>query len=174
MRGMREFPSQVEGLKYFLRLIVGATCPHYLEGNLQPLLEKIEAAIGEPRQVFEDLAPMLSYLQERSFCDGTAYVDFSWAITHGKSVRLAGTAHWKGQWTTGRFIRMIFNADTASCVMLYDTGYESHTPQGCETEDGAPKGASSFLGLPMEGDRDLTSESTREEFSTFAFEECGG
>jgi len=161
MKGIHVFETQAKGLQYFTLLLIEAANGGWVRGAKPIFRRGVEEWKLGP-QWTKNLwgvicLPILSFF--RGVVEGgddSMRCDFSWTIEVRGGV-LQGSMEWFGQATLGRFVRLVLGAD-GSARVYYDTGY---------TEEGEPKGSSTFLSLPEKGDEDL-SGMERSEFQRLA------
>jgi hypothetical protein len=177
MKGIHTFTSQTEGLAYFTGIVIDAANRGSFSTDEVKILFRREVerwASGsaqlrrsgsDPDRSVEEFwgllcLPILSFF--RGVVEGgdnSMNCDFQLGVEAKKGQKLSGSLEWYGQATEGRFVRVVF-ADLSTRVH-YDTGYNYGS--------GEPKGSSTFLSLPGEGDQDL-SGMERDEFLKLAQE----
>jgi len=168
MKGSRKFPSQTAGLRYFALLLIEQISTVRSAALIkdafrdQLAYHKTDRRNADEnddflREMYNIVVPMFSFFAEAANREGIMYSLPRFAEGNRP---IWGQCSWHGSSTPGRFVRIRFGKD-GSCVMFYDTGYR--------TGDGemVPKGACTFLGLPEDGDEDL-SHMGRNEFYEFA------
>lgn len=180
MKGIRTFNSQTEALKYFVGIIIEAANRGWFQtdevkdlfrrelenwgtGSAESIRRGADSGADHCICEFWGLVclPILNFFMGVvEGGDNSMSCDFRWDIPKPKRGQkvLMGKIAWYGTASPGRFIRIIFSGD-GSAWMFYDTGYRHDREQG---ED-VPKGESSFLSLPANGDENL-SDISREEF----------
>src|ERR1700722_3924302 len=161
MKGIRTFASQTEGLQYFVGRVIEAanrgSFTYDVKGLFQQELEKDND--GSAKFWWLRCHPILSFFSAIGSYDRTMQTSSAAQLKRAPGTSyLVGSATWRATWTGGRFIHLLFAGD-GSCKMYYDTGYD---------EKGRPKGKSTFLNLPAQGDEDLSGMG-QEEFTVLAF-----
>lgn len=168
MKGIHTFATQAEGLQYFVSLVTYVASRGWFDTDEVKNIFRREVESWNPKSddgvaQFWGLVclPVLQFFDgARQGGDDTTYSDFWWSLPNRpKKGVLVGAVGWHGTATQGRFVRLVFGED-GSCRMFYDTGYFLET--------GLPKGPSTLLEMPKEGDEDFSAMSA-EEFKALAF-----
>ncbi len=168
MKGIKKFPSQVEGMIYFGQLVVRAASYWSVQASeeLKKLFEaELEGARqAKPKFVLEGrLRPILTFIGNIADAgDDTTRCDFECELEVTGEV-VVGHASWHSQWTDGRFIRLVCGEDD-SAILYYDTGYGERERRPGRIEDQS----STFLNLPN-GDCEDRTEMSRYDFYILTF-----
>ncbi len=159
MKGIHKFDSQVQGLQFFMEILISAAnCGWFKTDEVKKLFREAVASLPEgssyAAQSWELLcSPILAFF--KAISEGNECC-FEEKIKKGPCF-LGGSLSWYSARTEGRFIRVVFQEQT---LMYFDTG-DLRSPE-------IEKKKSRFLGLPEVGD-EIFPDCDREKFHRFAF-----
>ncbi len=159
-KGIKSFSTQTEGLKYFTLLIISAANRGWFETEEVKTLfrrevEKWDASTDDCVGQFWGLVclPILSFFKGVvEGGDDFMNCDFSFEITGWKKSRyIEGSLTWHSQGTRDRFVHLVF-LSVGVAFLYYNLGNSFDR----DLRQYVPRQKSSFLGLPSEGDTNLS------------------